>query len=173
MRWISRITMCALICHVRPGFGKGAHGVGGYGGGSYGGLAHLLTLRSLELVAAGCTPTDLPDGLFLTWAVQSPLQKYFDFPPTQITSILPSSRPKRGAYRDRHGRGMRCGGRGSVGRARGSQGGLISVSGHLAREDDDAVSFFRLRLSFGATCRVGAWGFGTGIPRRSLGKSGE
>ena len=35
---------------------------------------------------------------------------------------------------------MRCGGRGSVGRAMGSQGGLISVSEHLAREDDGAVS---------------------------------
>jgi hypothetical protein len=35
---------------------------------------------------------------------------------------------------------MGCGGRGSVGRAMGLQGGLLSVSEHLAREDDDAVS---------------------------------
>jgi hypothetical protein len=28
-----------------------------------------------KLVAAGFIQTDLPDGLFLTWAVQSPLQK--------------------------------------------------------------------------------------------------
>jgi hypothetical protein len=35
---------------------------------------------------------------------------------------------------------MRCGGRGSVGRASEAQGGLISVSEHLACEDDGAVS---------------------------------
>src|SRR5712671_4573434 len=35
-----------------------------------------------------------------------------------------ASHPTRGAYRDRHGRGVECGGRGSVLRATGSQGGL-------------------------------------------------
>jgi hypothetical protein len=38
------------------------------------------------------------------------------------------SRPTRGAYRDRHGRGVGCGGRGSVGRVTRSQGGLWPVS---------------------------------------------
>src|ERR1700720_1996137 len=39
------------------------------------------------------------------------------------------SHPTRGAYRDRHGRGVGCGGRGSVLRAMGSQGGFFeSVS---------------------------------------------
>ena len=35
-----------------------------------------------------------------------------------------ASHPTRGAYRDRHGRGEGCGGRGSVLRAMGLQGGL-------------------------------------------------
>jgi hypothetical protein len=54
-----------------------------------------------------------------------------DFPknisvPTHPKSHLElfASHPTRGAYRDRHGRGMGCGGRGSVLRATGSQGGL-------------------------------------------------
>jgi hypothetical protein len=51
------------------------------------------------------------------------LQKYFASPVGQIIST--NSRhpvPHRGAYRDRHERGMGCGGRGSVLRAMGSQG---------------------------------------------------
>jgi hypothetical protein len=54
-----------------------------------------------------------------------------DFPknilvPTHPKSILElfASHPTRGAYRDRHGRGEGCGGRGSVLRATGLQGGL-------------------------------------------------
>jgi hypothetical protein len=54
-----------------------------------------------------------------------------DFPknisvPTYPKSILElsPSRPTTGAYRDRHGRGMGCGGRGSVLRATGLQGEL-------------------------------------------------
>jgi hypothetical protein len=34
--------------------------------------------------------------------------------------------PLTGAYRDRHERGAGCGGRGSVGRVDGSQGGFVS-----------------------------------------------
>jgi hypothetical protein len=60
----------------------------------------------------GC---DLPDGLVLTRAVQSPLQKYFHFLLTQITSRTLAVLPHRGAYRDRHGRGAGCGGRESSG----------------------------------------------------------
>src|SRR5882672_1866336 len=37
---------------------------------------------------------------------------------------IPTVPPHRGAYRDRHGRGEGCGGRGSVLRATGLQGGL-------------------------------------------------
>src|SRR5882724_5899205 len=54
-----------------------------------------------------------------------------DFPknisvPTYPKSDLElfASHPTRGAYHDRHGRGEGCGGRGSVLRATGSQGGL-------------------------------------------------
>jgi hypothetical protein len=43
--------------------------------------------------------------------VQSYFQKYFLSRLTQITSELTPSRPTKGAYRDRHGRGMGCGGR--------------------------------------------------------------
>jgi hypothetical protein len=56
--------------------------------------------------------------------VQPHLQKYFWSRLTQITSIAPAVSSPRGAYRDRHGRGMGCGGRGSVGRVRGLQGRL-------------------------------------------------
>ncbi len=60
---------------------------------------------------------DLPVGLFVDLAVQSPLQKYFRSRPPQITSTTLAIPPHRGAYRDRHGRGEGCGGRGSVLRA--------------------------------------------------------
>ena len=65
---------------------------------------------------AGLNPrTDLPDRLFFQTAVQPLLKIYSGFPKTQITSISVPFRPTRGAYRDRHGRGAECGGRGSVG----------------------------------------------------------
>jgi hypothetical protein len=52
----------------------------------------------------GCGPiVDLP--------VQPLLQKYFGFLLTQITGLSSSSRPKRGAFRDRHEREAGCGGR--------------------------------------------------------------
>jgi hypothetical protein len=44
-------------------------------------------------------------------------QKYFASPVGQITDLTPRVSSHRGAYRDRHGRGMGCGGRGSVRRA--------------------------------------------------------
>ena len=44
-------------------------------------------------------------------------------PPKSHLELL-ASHPTRGAYRDRHGRGVGCDGRGSVLRATGSQGGL-------------------------------------------------
>ena len=50
------------------------------------------------------------------WVVQSPRQKYFAGPVGQISATSsPRPFPARGAYRDRHERGMGCGGRGSVG----------------------------------------------------------
>src|ERR1700730_7528108 len=53
-------------------------------------------------------PSDLPDGRAVENPVQSPLQKYFASPVGQIIST--NSRhpvPPEGAYRDRHGRGVR------------------------------------------------------------------
>ena len=67
---------------------------------------------------------DLPDGRFVDRGVQPPLQKDFRFRPPQITSRTFRIPPHRGAYRDRHGRGEGCGGRGSVLRAMGWQGEL-------------------------------------------------
>ena len=79
-----------------------------------------------ERQGAGLHRGDLPGRRF---SVYPPSQKYSASIAPQITSITPQpSRPKRGAYRDRLRRGMRCGGRGSVGRAMCSRGGLLSVS---------------------------------------------
>ena len=47
--------------------------------------------------------------LFLS--VQSRLKKYSGFPKPQITFITAAVHPTRGAYRDRHGRGVGCDGR--------------------------------------------------------------
>src|ERR1700682_2163616 len=55
---------------------------------------------------------DLPDGQITDFPVQPLLQKYFCSPLTQITSISPAVSSPTGAYRDRHGRGAGCGGRG-------------------------------------------------------------
>jgi hypothetical protein len=46
--------------------------------------------------------------------VKSLLQKYSDFPKTQITPYQPPSRPLGGATHDRHDRGTGCGGRGGA-----------------------------------------------------------
>ena len=78
------------------------------------------------------TPVICPSGGLLT-GLSSLIS---DFPknisvfthPKSHLSLLPS-RPERGAYHDRHGRGEGCGGRGSVRRAMRAQGGLLSVSG--------------------------------------------
>jgi len=78
-------------------------------------------------------PTDMrAQAKLLSWInvicpVQSRLQKYSRSLFTQITSISAPVPPHRGAYRDRHGRGAGCGGRGSVGRAKWSQGGFRPV----------------------------------------------
>src|SRR5882672_2406900 len=75
---------------------------------------------------------DLLNRISLMLAVQSHLQKYFRFRLTQITSRTFAIPSHRGAYRDRHGRGAGCGGRGSVLRATGLQGGFRPVSDHRA-----------------------------------------
>ena len=59
--------------------------------------------------------------------VQPPRAKFFTSLPTQIISLFPTVPPHRGAYHDRHLRGMGCSGRGSVGRATRSQGGAFRL----------------------------------------------
>jgi hypothetical protein len=60
--------------------------------------------------------------------LSSPIcQKYSASPFAQIKSRTRAVSPHRGAYRDRHGRGAGCGGRGSVGRATGWQGGFFGA----------------------------------------------
>jgi hypothetical protein len=54
---------------------------------------------------------DLPDGQITDLPVQPLLQKDSGFRLTQITSISVAVPPRRGAYRDRHGRGAGCDGR--------------------------------------------------------------
>jgi len=77
---------------------------------------------------------DLPVGRFVDRGVESPLQKYFCFHTPQITSRtfrIPSHTEGRFAIVTDVGAG--CGGRGSVLRAMGSQGGSMRpVSDHQA-----------------------------------------
>src|SRR5437879_6012174 len=54
--------------------------------------------------------------------VQSHLKKYFRSRLTQISFRSLAVSSYRGAYRDRHGRGAGCGGRGSVRRCQGMAG---------------------------------------------------
>ena len=69
--------------------------------------------------------------------------KYFCSRLTQIKSISPPSRPKQGAYRDRHGRGAGCDGRGSVRRAHGARtNGAVPPSAKLRRTGTRPVEGF-------------------------------
>jgi hypothetical protein len=67
--------------------------------------------------------SDLPVGRRFDFPVQPLLQKYFTSPVGQIISTTSRHPTPQGAYHDRHERGVGCGGRGSVLRATGSQGG--------------------------------------------------
>jgi hypothetical protein len=51
--------------------------------------------------------SDLPDGPFCQFAVQPFPQKYFASRFGRNSFLIPPSRPHKGAYRDRHGRGAR------------------------------------------------------------------
>src|SRR5712672_3129732 len=81
------------------------------------GPCRAITTRPAQVIC--------PSGGLLT-GVSSPLCKNISvFVPPKSHLELFVSHPKRGAYRDRHGRGEGCGGRGSVLRATGSQGGFL------------------------------------------------
>jgi hypothetical protein len=92
--------------------------------------SHGLMFNNRPAILPTSCKNHAPDGLDLVWSgLSTPIAKnilIFRNPKSLLYSM--PSRPTQGAYRDRHGRGMRCGGRGSVGRAMGSQGGLLSVS---------------------------------------------
>src|SRR5450631_323569 len=74
---------------------------------------------------------DLPVGRLVDRRVQPPLQKYFTSPVGQIISTnSPHPTPQEGRIMAVAKRGVGCGGRGSVLRAMGSQGGFRPVSDH-------------------------------------------
>jgi hypothetical protein len=85
----------------------------------------LIFIRDTSGICSRCRVVICPSGGFLT-GLSSLIS---DFPknisvPTHPKSPLELfvSHPRRGAYHDRHERGLGCGGRGSVLRAMGSQG---------------------------------------------------
>ena len=85
--------------------------------------------QTTKVLATAHRSADLPDGLSGHFRVQCYQRKYFASPFGRNRSINSAVPPHRGAYRDRHGRGAGCGGRGSVLRAMGLQGGFFeSVS---------------------------------------------
>ena len=64
----------------------------------------------------------VPDGQ-ITELLSSPSYKNIPLPVSPKSNLYRQpSHPTRGAYRDRHGRGAGCGGRGSVGRCQGMAG---------------------------------------------------
>jgi len=91
----------------------------------------LHRVRDTSAICSRCRVVICPSGGLLT-GVSSPLCKNISVFTHPKSPLQPSpSHPTRGAYHDRHGRGVGCGGRGSVLRARGSQGGFFeSVSDH-------------------------------------------
>src|SRR5258705_11964321 len=81
----------------------------------------ISTLRIERLGLVICPSGGLLTGLSSLYFGFS--EKYL-FPLTQIKARTLTIAPHRGAYRDRHGRGEGCGGRGSFLRAMGWQGEL-------------------------------------------------
>ncbi|HTF79661.1 MAG TPA: hypothetical protein VK620_36045 [Bradyrhizobium sp.] len=86
-----------------------------------------LFMRKTDGVDNETGSSDLPVGRFVDGGVKLFFgfsEKYFCSHAPQITSRTLASHPTGGAYHDRHGRGVECGGRGSVLRATGLQGEL-------------------------------------------------
>jgi hypothetical protein len=81
-------------------------------------IGRLQTIFSMRL------ERNLPSNSNVIWPVQTSREKYSASAVGQISGLSPPVSPKRGAGRDRHERGLRCGGRGSVGRAKELQGGF-------------------------------------------------
>jgi hypothetical protein len=84
--------------------------------------------------------SDLPVGLFVDRRVESYFwfsEKYFGSHLPQITSRTLASHPTRGAYHDRHGRGVECGGRGSVGARGKRRAGLKACERSLSEQTNN------------------------------------
>jgi hypothetical protein len=80
---------------------------------------------------------DLPVGRLVEKRVYPPLQKYFTSPVGQIISTNPRHpTPQEGRFMDVAKRGVGCGGRGSVLRAMGSQGGSMRLVSDIRRADE-------------------------------------
>jgi hypothetical protein len=122
------------------------------------GLRLRLTRRT------GCGSPVLPDGQISDLPVQPHLQKYSCSRLPQIKSISITVSSHTGAYRDRHGRGAGCGGRGSVGRAMGWQGGFRPVSDQRRADD-------RCLLRTAKSCGPGAPTLASSL-RRHVGPTG-
>src|SRR6266568_5871991 len=86
-----------------------------------------IALRSIRATTACARGVICPSGGLLTGlsSLISDFPKDISVAAHPKSSLEPfASHPTRGAFRERHGRGVECGGRGSVLRATGSQGGL-------------------------------------------------
>src|SRR3984893_18861848 len=124
---MSGAKRCPSICiYGGDGF-RGAH------------LSYGLTTRSAQVIC--------PSGGLLT-GVSSLIS---DFPknisvPTYPKSHLEllASHPTRGAYHDRHGRGVGCGGRGSVGARWGRRAGLKACERQLSEQTNDADAYGKI-----------------------------
>ncbi len=108
-----------------------------------------------------------PSGVFLT-RVSIPLCKNISLHPSGKSSLqLLPSHPTRGAYHDRHERGVECGGRGSVLRATGLQGRSMRFVSDRQHADERCCSVRRNRVVLtprrwcqGCGCWVGPTGRG-------------
>ena len=87
-----------------------------------------------------------PTGKSPIWLSSPSCKKNLVFARPKSNLYPLPSRPERGAYRDRHGRWAGCGGRGSVGRATGSQGGLHARERSPSALTNDAASGRRSRV---------------------------
>jgi hypothetical protein len=86
-----------------------------------------------------CSKTLISLANSTRFAPSSPFRKNNSLPDHPKSPLeIPPSHPSRGADRDRHGRGVGCGGRGSVRREK-LFAGRLSVSEHGAQDDDVAA----------------------------------
>jgi hypothetical protein len=93
--------------------------------------AALTLVKSHSTADQGEFPARRANHLRALNPVQPLREKYSASFFTQITCLIPAIPPERGAFRDRHERGLGCGGRDSVGREE-------VVAGRVSRERQPA-----------------------------------